>query len=98
MMLWRHHDLFWQECLHIYLVNWAESVTLSGDAKVDTLVPPFGEGEMVAPGAYHDIYVGNNSEYTQIHDQYPYIGMSTYLYIIFPESNFNLCTDTSVLL
>ena len=47
-------DLFWQECLHMHLVNWVEAVTLSRNAEVDALVPPFLVGEMVAPGAYYD--------------------------------------------
>ena len=40
-------------CMH--LVTWVEVVTLSRDAKVDTLVTTFVKGEMVAPGTYHDI-------------------------------------------
>ena len=54
MMLWWHYDLVRWECLHMHLVTWAEVVTLSGDGEVDTLVPPFREGEMVAPSPYHD--------------------------------------------
>ena len=48
-------SILW-EYLHMHLVNWVEAVTLIGDAKVDVLVPPFGEGEMVVSGTYRDIY------------------------------------------
>ena len=48
---------FLLECLCMHLVNLVEAVTLSSIAKVDTLSPPLGKGEMVAPGIYHDIYI-----------------------------------------
>ena len=30
-------------------------VTLNGDTEVDSLITPLRKGEMVAPGAYHDM-------------------------------------------
>ena len=48
-MLWWHHDLFWQESLHMCLVNWAGIVALNRDAKVDTLIIPFCEGRNGSP-------------------------------------------------
>ena len=49
--------------MYMYLVNWVESVTLSGDAKVVTLVTPFVEGEIVVLSTYHDTYMF----YTELH-------------------------------
>ena len=56
-MLWWCHDLFWQESLHMHLVNWVRIVTLNGDAKADALTTPFTKEEMAAPAAYCDIYM-----------------------------------------
>ena len=94
MILWWHHDLFWWGNLCMHLVTWAEVVALSTDAKVDALVTPFVKGGMVAPGAYHDIYM-HMSEYVFMHIcMYGGKHVHTNIYIdICMHTHVSLCMD-----
>ena len=45
---------FWQECMCMCLVCWADSFTQNVDTEADTLTHPHIGWETVTPGTYHD--------------------------------------------